>query len=183
MIRSGEQHPRHPLTFKPFIMNPFEAFTDFELRAVYESGDGVFSDPLPDADVNREPVAIGIYVTEKEGDGLQYHLHDIEGRELAYLRQFVLDQHFRKKYPNGIQGWLDTYYHISTDIGQIKKMWSPRLDRLHKRLQGSPGWRDLAEELTDEFELINKDRFWDGEFYEEVDDFVSRKINKMLQEV
>ena len=35
---------------------------------------------------------------------------------------------------------------------------------------------ELARELTDEFELLNKGRQWDGEFFEEIESFLMQKI-------
>ena len=42
--------------------------------------------------------------------------------------------------------------------------------------QGHGGLYELAEELTDEFELLNKGRVWDGEFFDEIEEFLSEKL-------
>jgi hypothetical protein len=34
----------------------------------------------------------------------------------------------------------------------------------------------LANDLTDEFELLNKDREWDGEFFDEIERFLDEKF-------
>ena len=38
------------------------------------------------------------------------------------------------------------------------------------------GVPDLLVRLTDEFETLNEGREWDGEFYEEVDEFAMGKL-------
>jgi hypothetical protein len=42
--------------------------------------------------------------------------------------------------------------------------------------KGHGGLYELAEDLTDEFETINKNREWDGEFFEEIETFLNEKL-------
>ncbi len=42
--------------------------------------------------------------------------------------------------------------------------------------RGRGGLYELAEDLTDEFQEINKDREWDGEFFDEIDEFLHEKL-------
>lgn len=43
--------------------------------------------------------------------------------------------------------------------------------------QGSTGLYVLAQQWADEFEELNKDREWDGEFFEEIEQFCATKNN------
>jgi hypothetical protein len=38
---------------------------------------------------------------------------------------------------------------------------------------------ELAKSITDEFEELNKNREWDGEWMDEVQEFVETKINEL----
>jgi hypothetical protein len=40
---------------------------------------------------------------------------------------------------------------------------------------GTGGLYELAESLTDDFEKLNAGRLWDGEFFEEIWDFLESK--------
>ena len=46
--------------------------------------------------------------------------------------------------------------------------------------QGTGGMYELAEELTDEFEKLNADREWDGEFFDEIEEFITSKAFDFL---
>jgi hypothetical protein len=42
--------------------------------------------------------------------------------------------------------------------------------------KGMGGLWELATELTDEFQSLNKDREWDGEFFDELENFLENKL-------
>lgn len=79
-----------------------------------------------------------------------------------------------KFFPNGFAEWQETHFEIvqaivlrhtrDNCVGVVK-------DR--HEAQGHGGLYDLAEELTDKFELMhqNKDD-WDGNFLDAMDDFI-----------
>lgn len=80
------------------------------------------------------------------------------------------------------RSWLETFFEISSSLDFL--LSSPIDDRntAIDRANDSGGRGeilDLMIEWTNEFEEINKDREWDGEFYEEVDEFMNNK-NKIL---
>lgn len=62
-------------------------------------------------------------------------------------------------FPNGITSYLETYYEVVSYI--VFKNYAPENAHL---------W-ELVKDITDAFELKNKDRVWDGEFFEEVVEF------------
>ena len=63
------------------------------------------------------------------------------------------------KFPNGITSYLETYYEVVSYI--IFKNYAPENAHL---------W-ELVEDITDAFELKNKGRAWNGDFFEEVIEF------------
>lgn len=81
-----------------------------------------------------------------------------------------------KEFPNGFTSWYETFFELSllfADewnkdqlIGEIKNA---------QESQGRGGIYELMQEWTDEFEKINAEREWDGEFYEEIEEFFKFK--------
>lgn len=74
--------------------------------------------------------------------------------------------------------WIETYFEV---VSQITYYWrqdkceSPLvLDRYES--QGTGGLYELAEELTNEFQLMNEGREWDGEFFDEINYFLEKKL-------
>lgn len=83
-----------------------------------------------------------------------------------------------KEFPNGFESWYETFFELSQEfhevlrrdnlIGEIKNAYESH---------GRGAIYELAEQWTDEFEKINEDREWDGEFYDEIEDFFHNKNN------
>ena len=46
-------------------------------------------------------------------------------------------------------------------------------------MQGAGGFYELAQELTDKFEMLNKDREWDGDFWDEIEQFLESELNRL----
>lgn len=42
--------------------------------------------------------------------------------------------------------------------------------------QGRGGVWELAEKLTDKFEKLNEDREWNGEYFDELEDFLTEEL-------
>lgn len=86
------------------------------------------------------------------------------------------------KFPNGFSSWHETHFEISEAIGKaLNDMYSP--DELQSKVvcdrveeQGTGGIYDLAEDLTDEFELKFKGKEWDGEYFDEIEKFINEKL-------
>jgi hypothetical protein len=77
--------------------------------------------------------------------------------------------------------WIETHHEIVSAIAISLYLDEPDTIFINRREeQGTGGLYELAEELTDEFELLNKDREWDGEFFDEIEEFIqSKKYIKM----
>lgn len=80
-----------------------------------------------------------------------------------------------KRFPNGLTSYLETFYEIVSAI-ETKRIQAaddqPELIREINDTRGTGGFYELAQDLTDKFENLNKGRAWDGEFFDEVEMFV-----------
>ena len=91
-----------------------------------------------------------------------------------------------KEFPNGFSSWQETHCEIS-------QMWALAYERetanphIYEKIEdfiqsnGTGGMYEACESWTDEFELKNKDRVWEGEgdFFEEIEQFMTQKINEL----
>lgn len=81
-----------------------------------------------------------------------------------------------KKFINGFISWQETHFEVVDFITTIRVQ-----DTLtgviaeRQESQGTGGLYELAEEWTDEFEILNKGREWDGEFFDEIEEFCKNK--------
>lgn len=82
------------------------------------------------------------------------------------------DRHF----PNGFDAWQETHYEMVERI-TIEHMKDNPQGIIAQRhaAQGHGGLYKLAEEWTDEFEKLNEGRKWDGEFFDQIDEFLESK--------
>lgn len=87
----------------------------------------------------------------------------------------------KKHFPNGFSNWQETHFEISAAIGTL--LQSEEFDPEFKNVvteryenNGRGGIYELAEELTDKFELDNKGRIWDGDYHEAIDSFIKTEL-------
>ncbi len=88
-----------------------------------------------------------------------------------------------KVFPNGFESWQETHYEVVAAI-TIKLLADDQyaefrddLACLTIREKGHGGLYELAYDLTDEFENLHQGREWDGEFFEEIENFLDEKLN------
>lgn len=87
-----------------------------------------------------------------------------------------------KEFPNGFASWQETHYEvvaaITTELMADYEYNEFRDDliRITLREKGHGGLYELANDLTDEFELKNQGREWDGEFFDEIERFLDEKF-------
>jgi hypothetical protein len=79
-----------------------------------------------------------------------------------------------KKFPNGFKSWMETYHEIVEfialdDEGETTTIGRVRADK------GLCELYSLAESWADEFEYVNEGREWDGEFFDEIEQFKLQK--------
>jgi hypothetical protein len=84
-----------------------------------------------------------------------------------------------KRFPNGFRFWMETHHEV---VSFITARATPNATGLLKEVQeshGMCGFYNLAEEWTDEFEKLYKGKYWDGEFFEEVEKFCQQKLGAL----
>lgn len=77
---------------------------------------------------------------------------------------------------NGIDSWIETHYEVVKFLTETAD-YSGTLSNKTREKQGTGGLYELSTKLTDEFEELNNGRLWDGEFFDEIDDYLT-SVNK-----
>lgn len=82
-----------------------------------------------------------------------------------------------KTFPNGFRSWAETHHEIVSIITlyRTSKVVPEKITKIQER-DGSEGFYDPCIELTDVFEDMNKGRQWDGEFWEEIEQFIEKYL-------
>lgn len=83
-----------------------------------------------------------------------------------------------KNFPNGFESWQETHFEVVSYIEQLRSQAIIESNLINEiqETKGTGGFYELAEELTDEFEKLNEGREWDGEFFDEIEDFLGKKL-------
>ena len=87
-----------------------------------------------------------------------------------------------KEFPNGFESWQETHYEvvaaITTELISYDEYsnFNHQLIRTTLQEKGHGGLYELANDLTDEFELKNQGREWDSEFFDEIERFLDEKF-------
>jgi hypothetical protein len=82
----------------------------------------------------------------------------------------------QKQFPNGFASWQETHFEVVSEITRIALSDVSEGEVFTTRESyGTGGLYELAESLTDEFETLNAGRLWDGEFFDEIWDFLESK--------
>ena len=81
------------------------------------------------------------------------------------------------EFPNGFESWHETHFEVVEAIViQIEKRgYTMQLQELQEQSGRGAIW-EYAKQLTNEFEKKNEGREWDGEFYDEIDEFLTEKL-------
>lgn len=86
-----------------------------------------------------------------------------------------------KQFVNGFKSWAETHYFVSAAIEHALDGDNYFFENINKArdIQEADGMfalTELAERLTDKFEEMNEKREWDGEWIEELDDFLIKEL-------
>lgn len=76
-----------------------------------------------------------------------------------------------KRFPNGFSSWMETFYEVTCYIHDTMGYSGTMANKAVER-QGTGGLYELAEDLTDEFEKIYKDKEWHGEWLDAIHEFL-----------
>ena len=88
-----------------------------------------------------------------------------------------------KKFPNGFTSWIETYFEIASAIAAERTHdmgpWSPLLRGINET-QGTGGFYELAEALTDKFEVIHEGDTWeDADFFDTIENFIEEEFQDL----
>lgn len=100
---------------------------------------------------------------QQEGEEPEYRHMRIQRATL-----YGQDQEEKETFPNGFDNWHETHFEVCTAIGDI-------VGRTIEE-QGTGGLYELAKALTDEFEAMNTGREWYGDYFDEIEDFLDKKL-------
>ena len=84
-----------------------------------------------------------------------------------------------KQFVNGFDSWIESYNEISNIIRNLIEKENPIISEMYSKT-GYGLIYELSKDLTHEFELLNKDRDWDGDWYDEIEAFIESKFNIKL---
>lgn len=75
--------------------------------------------------------------------------------------------------------WHETHFEVvrAITIALLKEIPSKVIEK-YMDVDGFVGLYQLAVDLTNEFETLNKGRQWDGEFFEEIESFMDKKLKQ-----
>jgi len=88
-----------------------------------------------------------------------------------------------ERFPNGFESWYETHHEVveamlqqaDTDLKDCHLEYKSQLSKVFDE-GGTGRMYEFAQEVTNEFEKLHKGREWDGEFMEEIVEFVHEKI-------
>ena len=82
-----------------------------------------------------------------------------------------------KKFPNGIESYLETYYEVVGKIEYDLNVVAKNLTRKINESQGKKGLYDLAQDLTLKFEQQYAPTWFEiYDFYETIDKFLEEEL-------
>ena len=87
-----------------------------------------------------------------------------------------------KQFPNGFTSWQETHYEVVSFLTLELEIEGNRFNIVLGELVSDKGichLYELAENLTDKFEVLNFGREWDGEFFEELESFIIQELEKL----
>lgn len=81
--------------------------------------------------------------------------------------------------PNGLHSFAETLFIMTMKVAHHLDEEDNMFLKFHYELSGTFGISEIVIEWAKEFERINKDRAWDGEFLDEAHAFVESKLNQL----
>ena len=79
------------------------------------------------------------------------------------------------EFVNGFDNWHETHYQIVRAINYNEDIKGTITNNIASE-SGTGELMRLAETLTNEFEALHKEREWDGEWFDEIDEFLEGKL-------
>lgn len=91
---------------------------------------------------------------------------------------FCSVEHTETKFPNGFASWKETHYEIVSMLTLAYERENKNIEEFYDR-HGTGGMYELAEEWTFKFEEQTKGREWDGEFFDEIEEFFYNHLTNL----
>jgi len=85
-----------------------------------------------------------------------------------------------KKLPNGFASWQETHYEIVAMLTLAYEEENPITTEYNEK-HGTGGMYELAEDWTFKFEEQTKGRKWDGEFFDEIEEFFDEQLKNLTK--
>lgn len=106
---------------------------------------------------------------------------DIDGDEAEYYLElsetWLYSGEEPDQFPENLDPWIETYYEVVKAIErEMREDELSGVVGLRYAEFGYGGLYDLAKDLTNEFQSMNKGRAWDGDFFDEIDRFLAEKL-------
>lgn len=76
--------------------------------------------------------------------------------------------------------FLETHYEVVSMLERLRSLpetMQPPIIRSINENDGTGGFWEFAEGLTKEFSSTHRNRQWDGEFFDEIEKFVTERVN------
>jgi hypothetical protein len=96
--------------------------------------------------------------------------------KLFNLKVLIRKDMENKKLPNGFSSWQETHFEVVTYLTQ-RLDYSGSISNLAREEGGLGRLYELAEDITDEFELKYEGKEWDGDYLDTIDEFLKTKDN------
>lgn len=83
-------------------------------------------------------------------------------------------------FPNGFTSWHETHFEVVSTIWELAMRDDDdnNVVAFTYTMGGKGALYELAEDWTNQFEERNKNRVWDGEFFDGIEQFIKEKISK-----
>jgi hypothetical protein len=116
---------------------------------------------------------------ENKAVELRSDFNDVPNWVIEAANEFINKNKPEKEFPNGFTSWVETHVDVVSEITRINLLDEPfgLVEQRHSE-QGLGGLYELAEELTDEFELKYKGVEWglELEYFDTIDAFLNEKL-------
>ncbi len=73
-------------------------------------------------------------------------------------------------FPNGFESWHESHFEFVEIIVQSLDVEGSYPNEVHN-IMGTGGLYELARDMTNQFEELHAGKSWDGEFFDEVENF------------
>ena len=96
-------------------------------------------------------------------------------KDTLRMKENKNNQNILSKFVNGFDSWIETYSEVSRIIRELIEQEHPVILPQYEQT-GYGLIYLLSEQITDEFETMYKDKFWDGDWFDTLEEHVYNKF-------